>query len=190
MDTPNGQDKSMKKIVIAAIISICISSILPIISIVLYKDVNDRIYYELYEKNNLDGIKLRLFDVELQLKSIPIKASCDLKFSSSDFGTIHTSTGTYLISVVSIDEHRTGSRLSLKIGNITSATGSNFTTYIRVEGKDTDKPTNIEKKFSDNLEPGKWTLVAIDIPELSPNQLKDDFSVRLSVDGMSLFVPR
>ena len=130
-------------------------------------------------------------NIERQLNNISITTEGKLNFSSSGFVFVFSAAGIFLISVDGINPHGTGSRLSLQIGNTTSATVTNFTIRVTTEGKDADEETTTRKNYSsDKLEPGRWNNVSIDIPELAPNQLKDSFTVSLDVSGMSLLNPK
>lgn len=157
METSTGRDKDRKRLIIAIIIAICISSLL---SIILYIRLQNKIDFQ------LSDARLRILMVELALKEIPIQTSCKLDFSYSGYAPVDTNSGVFLIAVKNISPHGTGSRVSFEIGNITSGTATKFKMKVITEGKNTDQSKITEKDFSDNLEPGSWTLVTCSSSDL------------------------
>lgn len=107
------------------------------------------------------------------------RAALDLGTDAA-FSRLDTDVGSFLVSIQDVEAFADGSRLGLRIGNLTSATVAGCTLIARYgtrkPSSDTpDKPrADLQEKRSivtRNLHPGTWNTVALTLPGIVPADL-------------------
>ena len=107
--------------------------------------------------------------------------------SPGGYTRMDSSAGSFVVSLEDVQPYLDGYKVTLNIGNLTSATYQGFTlkaewgrdlfNFAQSEKKDSSRQKNFS--FTQSLQPGAWNKVQIVIPSTKPEDFK---FLRLSID--------
>ena len=156
----------------------------------------------------LESLSQRLSDLETKVfvPEITKELYKSATFDPSDrgFGRLDTSVGTFAVSIQAITAHADGVRVRLHVGNLTTATisGGQFkakwgTRMPKMEGKGWVASYSIWQKslsekeinFLEELRPGTWNNVTLNLPGLPPDKF-GYLELQMESSQIKLLAPR